>query len=1480
MAARRRRRAAREAALWGAGAVALIAALVLALAWPLLSQADSPKPAPEGVQDKLRHAWTYYWIGIAERGDLRSFETGLRYVEQAKALAKEQAKAQAKGQAGADPEVEGAIERVEVALKEQVGLAGITLRGNFPLISFLGPSIFIDAVSMGTYEITDEPYDAAVTQMSESLRDEVMAQWSIPVQTDVLVISSPPNRTFEAKANLLIARSPKINVVPLNSLHGRLPAPVIQALEQGRLDELKADLAGLLQAERLLLINVVEIDQVDDVYFYEFQALLLTPGQAPTAHKALVKRALVRDRRPRQWPLVWTIAAMLLLGVAAVVVATRERVAPWEAAALGGLAALTGIVSPHILLKFLEAVEPHAEELVKLAFWWPILAAWVVLVGPLVVASTLINRLSASSLLLKRASEHSPHVALAAGAGAGAYLSRGPLVYDVEWGWLLAWSMALGAVGVARTLALIRAHQRVTAPQHVLLIASLVGMPLAFFAWSLPWTLLTSALALGASAPWWSRASGLAVGQVGLAHGQAGLDLGQPAMEQAALDALVERARKPPYRVYSPYQQALERVQRALDEEGQICRVTWIMLQGQKGSGKTATSAALVEALRQGAVVLHGVCSPPSNEDLEGDGDGHEVKPYEVFAQAFGDASAFGLADLEHDVLSELEGTVFDAIPIVSMLLPAGGEQGRAVSDRGELYTRIERELVRKTKKGARPVILWLDDVQWLDNASQGLLGHLLERFPEGSPRPIVFVLGGRALPVNSPLSERHQRQLREMMVSVELGAAERQRLLIEAVGFDERSAQRLDEAVSEGEGKANMAWLLTLVEAVARSGAVVHDEQGTYRLTVEDAERLPIPDSFKKMVGKTYEQLASQERELMRAAACMGSSFSVEVLSRVTRRERLAVLDGLERIADSTHLIEDHQAADDLYQFVSAQRYVALRDHLRLQDMHPKVQAPQLLRDLHLEIAQHMEQLWQSQQADVSAVAHHYYHAGRRDLPKALRFCELAARAALDVFAYDNAEFQLRRAITCAEMLAVSAGPVESRHEAQRRVAQLELELRLLPYDRAHVLGLGELSAQNAQAAMALFEPWRRGQAPQPPLALLIRMARACYDARRFEDAIQIAQALDALDEPEGSSDVEPSALVERRIARVEGLHFIGLSLDPRGQAKERLAHLELAASAVEAILALELTERERQEVLALKGRLSNSLGEQLSQPMTYDFARAKACFDQSVAIKSSLRPEDKPGLARALGGLGRLFLYSLDQPAPRVDGLDAAQRLALARERFEQDLSMCQDYGDIAGQCQMHSHLGDCAMRQGRMEDAATHYQTSIQLAASSVNLAFALIGLLRVRDAQADAQGAVQAGQRLVELVLGGGLPGFLSPHIAKALQECHIDSDLVQGFDEAMSKISPPQPQPRPEPASQEPAPEQALKQAPKQAPRGAAVEADASVAPEAPVSQASEGPDDEPRVEQPRVKEASDEEASDEEASDEEAGDEEAGDEEE
>ncbi len=278
-----------------------------------------------------------------------------------------------------------------------------------------------------------------------------------------------------------------------------------------------------------------------------------------------------------------------------------------------------------------------------------------------------------------------------------------------------------------------------------------------------------------------------------------------------------------------------------------------------------------------------------------------------------------------------------------------------------------------------------------------------------------------------------------------------------------------------------------------------------------------------------------------------------------------------------------------------------------------------------------------------------------------------------------------------------------------------------------------------------------------------------------------------------------------ERQLARIEGMHFVGVSL-PFDQPHERLRWLERAREAIDALAspgadsgvevqtpgepARDSAAGELAPVLALAARVYNSLAEQRAAPATFDLAIATRCFERSIALKRALSPPDKPGLARSYGGLGRLHLLM----ARQQDAPDQARAFAQrARDYLEQDLTLCRDYGDVHGECQMLSHLGECALRLGDPDGAVTHYQGSLALTSAPEARGFALAGLLRAHIARADSAqviatvALIDAGyeaQALTRLSVG------VKHTLRAALSEARLDTAHEACVDAMLRRLDTP------------------------------------------------------------------------------------------
>lgn len=155
------------------------------------------------------------------------------------------------------------------------------------------------------------------------------------------------------------------------------------------------------------------------------------------------------------------------------------------------------------------------------------------------------------------------------------------------------------------------------------------------------------------------------------------------------------------------------------------------------------------------------------------------------------------------------------------------------------------------------PMLVLVDDAQWLDDASSGLLRHLLRRLPE---RPWCVVVARRPEPGGLVLEPAdHVRELELGPLLPEAAAA-----LVNAAAGDVPLAPHVREALVE-RGAGNPLFLAELVEA-----------------TVVGGDPDSLPDSIEATVAAAIDQVPASDRSHLRLAAVLGRRFALDVLQRM----------------------------------------------------------------------------------------------------------------------------------------------------------------------------------------------------------------------------------------------------------------------------------------------------------------------------------------------------------------------------------------------------------------------------------------------------------------------------------------------------------------------------------------------------------------------------------------------------------------------
>ncbi|HEX9765503.1 MAG TPA: tetratricopeptide repeat protein, partial [Nitriliruptorales bacterium] len=271
------------------------------------------------------------------------------------------------------------------------------------------------------------------------------------------------------------------------------------------------------------------------------------------------------------------------------------------------------------------------------------------------------------------------------------------------------------------------------------------------------------------------------------------------------------------------------------------------------------------------------------------------------------------------------------------------------------------------------PTLLVLEDIDWMDEASRGLI-RLLARHAE--QHPWFVVLTNRDVDQSvMPEGEDHARVLR----LAPLAPDEAQALAAAATEFDPRPVHEL-AAIAERAGGSP----LFLIELLST-----------------DPGHGPLPETIEAAITARIDTLDPTDRTALRCAAVLGLSFPVPLADRILPAWAAGADDPeLWARLDEFVLREGHDRVRFAHALVHDVAYEGLPFGQR--------------RHIHAAVAEHLEHETASPADHAELLATHYLRAERYE--PALRYAELAgARARAKAATADAAEFY-RQALQAAE--------------------------------------------------------------------------------------------------------------------------------------------------------------------------------------------------------------------------------------------------------------------------------------------------------------------------------------------------------------------------------------------------------------------------------------------------------------------------------
>jgi len=581
---------------------------------------------------------------------------------------------------------------------------------------------------------------------------------------------------------------------------------------------------------------------------------------------------------------------------------------------------------------------------------------------------------------------------------------------------------------------------------------------------------------------------------------------------------------------------------------------------------------------------------------------------------------------------------------------------------------------------GDRPVMLVLEDVQWIDPATRDLLGYLIRQLTD---QRLALMLTYRR--------DEVERGTPEAVLWTEI-----QRLpfveRVELAGLDEDAVGDLARQVLEREPDPEL-----VAEVTRRSGG---NPFFAAELLVAEATRPgQLPASIREVVERRLDDLPPAAADLVSVVAALGRPAPLGLLSTLVSWSDDGLDEAMRQGVDAGVL--DYQATSD---------EVAVRHALLAETAYERL-LPSARRRLHSAIAAELGEHrgWLDPSIVDAVVAHHHERCG--ELTAALAASIKAARRSVSRFAFADAVVHFRRAVqmwdripdpesaTDTDLLTVLLEAADAAHlageedaglefvEVARRlvnprldpagwaaVARREVEARWLGGDMAGALTVAETASQALAEADAAQDAWFEE-----------RRAGLLLHGARFAEARDVAAEVRELGRELGDAQLEAGALLNHGVA-VAALGDVSTGLEELAEARRMglaMQDPELTARTTinQLLLLLAAGRLDEARAVAAEGlRLAGELGFERSYVVPLVATLATSLFlqgewDEADRILSEaprpawVRDLTYLSLARALLAMGRgrledaerwLADASIDESGNVLHGLHRAATVA----------------------------------------------------------------------------------------------------------------------------------------------------------------------------------------------------------------------------
>jgi len=326
-----------------------------------------------------------------------------------------------------------------------------------------------------------------------------------------------------------------------------------------------------------------------------------------------------------------------------------------------------------------------------------------------------------------------------------------------------------------------------------------------------------------------------------------------------------------------------------------------------------------------------------------------------------------------------------------------------------------------------KPLLLIIDDLQWVDEASISLLFHLGRRFSETNSKIMILcafrpeeVFSGRG-------SERHplinllnefKRVFNDAWVNLDQTSIQDARRFTDAILDIEPNKLRENfRSTMLEQTNGHPLFTVELLNAMRERGDLFKDKNGFW-IESDNLDWNLLPAKVESVIEERIERLDPELREILTIASVEGESFTAEIVAKVQGAEERFILHTLSKGLTQQHrLVREQEGIEIRGKILSRYKF----NHILFQNYFYKQLGKGERRLIHASVANAIENLYGNQLDSITVKLAQHLHLAN-DFPRAFRYYIQAAERAASIYAINEAITNYSQAIDLISKLSPDA--------------------------------------------------------------------------------------------------------------------------------------------------------------------------------------------------------------------------------------------------------------------------------------------------------------------------------------------------------------------------------------------------------------------------------------------------------------------------